>query len=163
MTVLLLALCILLISYITFRQPILDYCKPLRKRFTKTHTVRPPFDFQVIIPSGVCQTVSIIDQHLSDPLPVGWALISVDKEGEYSTCTVWDILIREEYRRKGYGLALMRLLQETFDELFTQWNAALINSAGVQLCLKAGFHPQKALFKKDVGTLVWRKYMKRTK
>jgi GNAT superfamily N-acetyltransferase len=136
---------------------------PIIKRYAKLKAVRTPFEFQVIIPTGVCQVVSCSDPRISDPLPIGWALFSVDKDHEYRSCTIWDVYVRPQYRKRGYGRAIIALLQDTHDEVFTQWEQDQINSAGVQLCIHTGFNIQKKLFQKDVGTLIWKKGQKKKK
>lgn len=85
--------------------------------------------------------------------PVGWAIIALEGPKE---ARLLAILIQDPYRRQGYGKELIRLMQEKYDTIRTQYAQNWLNTPGIQLCIKSGFLP-KVADKRGVGDLVWKK------
>ena len=94
----------------------------------------------------------------SSPLPMGWALITFDEEEENTErCVLWMIYVREKYRRQGFGRAIIAHLQDSFNEVVTQYERGIVNSAGTQLCVSCGFEMKPQIHKKHPPLLVWKK------
>jgi GNAT superfamily N-acetyltransferase len=110
-----------------------------------------------VSPRGKMLFVQISDRDSrSKELPYGWALIEVIDQ-EKKVVFLWDIHVREELRRQGYGRDLMNILQENYDEIRTHTYPAIISRAGTQLCLACGFRMTQALIKRDPWLLVWQR------
>lgn len=92
----------------------------------------------------------------SKELPYGWALIEVIEQ-EKRVVFLWDIHVREEVRRHGYGRDIIRILQEQYAEVRTHVYPLIVGSAGTKLCFACGFKWTQPLKKRDPGLLVWKR------
>lgn len=88
-------------------------------------------------------------------IPYGWVLVS---EGHKAgSCYLWDILVKEKYRRQGYACAMLNYLKSQYDEIHTQYDKDTVTTAGTMLCLKNGFKKYPSIKKREPGQLIWRR------
>jgi GNAT superfamily N-acetyltransferase len=108
-------------------------------------------------PHGECFFFQISNEDTKDKtLPYGWAFVEV-LDADRKIAFLWNIFVREDIRRKGFGRDLMNILQENFNEIRTHTYPAIISRAGTQLCLACGFRMTQALIKRDPWLLVWQR------
>lgn len=124
-----------------FRQPL------------RGETLLDKYGLIMTIPQGVLVFYQLAHKTDRDEAPYSWALIehSVDN----SCAFLWMIFTPEKMRRKGYAVDLLHLLGERYAEIRTHYTDDIINSAGTQLCLKAGFKPNRSIKKREPHFLVW--------
>jgi GNAT superfamily N-acetyltransferase len=78
---------------------------------------------------------------------VGVALISVHG----GACILWNIVVLQTHRRKGYGSDIILGLQKLYDEITTSW----YSDEGRLLCLKMGFEVKAPTNERAAPSLVW--------
>jgi GNAT superfamily N-acetyltransferase len=131
----------------------------LYRRFHKMKSPHPiaatkeNLSVSVYIPEG---RVAVYSLHQPDrkAIPYGWALLTGD-ENAPDEAILWDIFVRDRYRRRGYGRRLIGALQSRYRRILTQYEKGVVNSAGVRLCLACGFQMKPALFKNHPPWLIW--------
>lgn len=77
--------------------------------------------------------------------PTGKAFL-IYKNGD---ALLYDLRVEGKYRHKGYGTALIKVMQSQFDSIITSWYSIM----GMKLCKKNGFE----VIPGPVPKLVWRK------
>ena len=117
-------------------------------------TYQSNFQVEVYVPEGMIHAINLRDPKADKYLPVAWALIQ--SEGT-ENAVIWDILVRENFRGRGYGKEIINELQKRYERLETHPAEGLINSAGIRLCMACGFELKKKLFRRKPGLLVWKK------
>jgi len=110
-------------------------------------------NYSVLTTSGQTRVYSL---HTDDPkeIPYGWALVTVDQDTP-DECVLWDIHVRTQYRRMGFGKKLMAVLQGNYKRIFTQYERGLINSPGCRLCMSCGFKMKQQMFKNVPPAMEW--------
>lgn len=123
-----------------------------KKSFDKK-TYESNLTVDVYIPLGIVHTIAIRDPKV-DSLPLGWAQIAVDPESP-TECVLWAIVVREKFRRLGYGKELIKELQKRYERITTQHSQGITDGAGINLCVSCGFKIKKRLFRNQPGDCTW--------
>jgi len=91
-------------------------------------------------------------------IPAAWVLVHFKDDAECKNAFIFHIQVRENYRRKGYATALVKLLQQKHQRIETDYMLEILDSPSTQLLLKNGFKIVQSYSKKNpVGKLVWEK------
>jgi ribosomal protein S18 acetylase RimI-like enzyme len=126
------------------------------KRTRSTSREIPECDLpvSVTVPAG---EVAVFSLHQKDKtkVPYAWAMISVLPDS--TEAVLWDIYVRENYRRMGYGKKLIQFLQTRYNSIYTEYEKGIVNSAGVRLCVACGFKMKPQMFKNAPPELSWHK------
>jgi GNAT superfamily N-acetyltransferase len=80
-------------------------------------------------------------------ITVGNALFLHNEYG--GQAILWHIFVRPEYRKKGFGKALIDHAKIRWSEIATDWEG----ESGHEFCLKCGFQSRKT----DMLRLVWKR------
>jgi len=116
--------------------------------------------FLSVINDGTPAKIFLMDPAEGD-LPVGWVLIWTEDSSlltdEPVGCVIGHIQVREQYRRRGYGRKLIKMLQGNYPRIVTDVETAIMNSASTLLLLECGFRHIPKIFRRACGKLISRK------
>ena len=112
-------------------------------------------NYSVLAPDGNLLVYSLHQPNKRD-VPYSWAMVTVP-EDDSTSCILWMIYTREKYRNSGYGCRLVKVLQQKYDYIYTQYERGIVGSPGVRLMLKCGFVMHRQMFKNQPPTLEWKR------
>lgn len=144
---------ILLLAYVGYR--IMKNRPPSKKIMYSVDETCKDFRVTIAMPETPIALISIGPPGEDKAHPYGWMLVS---EGHApGMCYLWDILVKEKYRKMGIGCALINYLKSQYREIHTQYDQDTVTTAGTMLCLKNGFKKYLSIKKREPGQLIWKR------